>query len=165
MTIAQAFNEIAVAQGGTPSTSGTIAGAIDALNDALAGSDQQAAQTIEDAVRLLGQNIGGGGGGGGTSAHKLYVYAEDYSLTGYTVGFDIVSADELQDATVQVEDNEVHCKVFPTDIEAGEVVTVNGDVLCMLTALEHISNTDITAEGAFAMPKCDTFVFIQFNTD
>lgn len=64
MTIAQAFNEIAVAQGGTASTSGTIAGAIDALNDALAGSDQKAAQTIEDAVRLLGQNIGGGGGGG-----------------------------------------------------------------------------------------------------
>lgn len=60
MTIASAFNEIAVAQGGTPSKSGTIAGAIDALNDALAGSDQQSAQTIEDAVRLLGQNIGGG---------------------------------------------------------------------------------------------------------
>lgn len=60
MTIASAFNDIAVAQGGTPSTSGTIAGAIDALNDALAGSDQQSAQTIEDAVRLLGQNIGGG---------------------------------------------------------------------------------------------------------
>lgn len=60
MTIAQAFNEIAVAQGGTASKSGTIAGAIDALNDALAGSDQQSAQTIEDAVRLLGQNIGGG---------------------------------------------------------------------------------------------------------
>lgn len=68
MTIAQAFNDIAVAQGGTASTSGTIAGAIDALNDALAGSDQQSAQTIEDAVRLLGQNIGGGGGGGGTHA-------------------------------------------------------------------------------------------------
>ena len=60
MTIAQAFNEIAVAQGGTASKSGTIAGAIDALNDALAGSDQASAQTIEDAVRLLGQNIGGG---------------------------------------------------------------------------------------------------------
>ena len=53
MTIAQAFNEIAVAQGGTASKSGTIAGAIDALNDALAGSDQASAQTIEDAVRLV----------------------------------------------------------------------------------------------------------------
>lgn len=71
MTIAQAFNEIAVAQGGTPSKSGTIAGAIDALNDALAGSDQASAQTIEDAVRLLGQNIGGGGGGTHSVACKL----------------------------------------------------------------------------------------------
>ena len=60
MTIANAFNEIAVAHGGTASTSGTIAGAIDALNDALAGSDQEAAATIEDAVRLLGNHIGGG---------------------------------------------------------------------------------------------------------
>ena len=64
MTIAQAFNEIAVAQGGTANNSGTIAGAIDALNDALAGSDQEAAQTIEEAVRLLGQHIGGGSASG-----------------------------------------------------------------------------------------------------
>lgn len=65
MTIAQAFNEIAVAQGGTASKSGSITDAIDALNDALAGSDQAPAQTIEQAVRLLGKNIGGGGGGAG----------------------------------------------------------------------------------------------------
>ena len=66
MTIADAFNEIAVAQGGTPNYSGTIAAAIDALNDALAGSDQPAAQTIEGAVRLLGEHIGGGGGNFGS---------------------------------------------------------------------------------------------------
>lgn len=60
MTIADAFNEITVAQGGTPNYSGTIASAIDALNDALAGSDQPAETTIEGAVRLLGQHIGGG---------------------------------------------------------------------------------------------------------
>ena len=60
MTIADAFNEIAAAQGGEPNYSGTIAAAIDAVNDALAGSDQPAAQTIEGAVRLLGQHIGGG---------------------------------------------------------------------------------------------------------
>lgn len=60
MTIASAFNEITVAQGGTASTSGSIAGAIDKLNDVLAGSDQEAASTIEQAVRLLGQHIGGG---------------------------------------------------------------------------------------------------------
>ena len=118
-----------------------------------------------DVTQYAKANVNIEGGGGGTNAHKLYVYAEDYSLTGYTVGFDIVSVDELQDATVQVEGNEVHCKVFPTDIEAGEVITVTGNVVCLLTTLEHISDTDITAEGAFAMPKCDTFVFIQFNTD
>lgn len=60
MTIAQAFNEITIAQGGTPNNGGTITGAIDALNDTLAGSDQAQGRTIEDAVRLLGQHIGGG---------------------------------------------------------------------------------------------------------
>ena len=62
MTIASAFNEIAVAQGGTAAKSGAITAAIDALNDALAGSDQPQAKTIEQAVRLLGEHIGGGGG-------------------------------------------------------------------------------------------------------
>lgn len=38
-TIAQAFNAITVAQGGTPK-GGTIVDAIDALTDTLAGSDQ-----------------------------------------------------------------------------------------------------------------------------
>ena len=60
MTIASAFNDITVKLGGTPSTSGTVASAIDALNDVLAGSDQPAAQTIEGAVALLGEHISGG---------------------------------------------------------------------------------------------------------
>lgn len=66
MSIAQAFNEITEAQGGAPSSSGSIASAIDALNDTLAGSDQPGAATIEDAVRLLGQHIGGGPAPSGT---------------------------------------------------------------------------------------------------
>ena len=60
MTIASAFNDIAVSQGGTAAKSGSITAAIDALNDALAGSDQPQAKTIEAAVRLLGEHIGGG---------------------------------------------------------------------------------------------------------
>lgn len=63
MTIASAFNDIAVAHGGTAAKSGAITAAIDALNDALAGSDQPQAKTIEQAVRLLGEHIGGGGCG------------------------------------------------------------------------------------------------------
>ena len=59
MSIVSAFNNIAVEQGGPADTSGTIIGAIDALNDALAGSDQERASSIEEAVTLLGGNIGG----------------------------------------------------------------------------------------------------------
>lgn len=58
MTIQSAFNEITDSLGGTPSLDGTIAGAIDALNDTLAGENQERGNSIEDAVRLLGEHIG-----------------------------------------------------------------------------------------------------------
>ena len=76
MTIAGAFNEITENLGGTPSTSGTIAGAIDALNDTLAGSDQSAAMTTEGAIRLFGENIGGGGVTAGTLVPIYISWAE-----------------------------------------------------------------------------------------
>lgn len=76
MTIQKAFNDIAVAQGGTAATEKTITAAIDALNDVLAGSDQPQAKTIEGAVRLLGEHIGGGGGGGDLPA-GYYVISRD----------------------------------------------------------------------------------------
>ena len=59
MTIVQEINKITVAHGGTPKGN-TISQAIDALNDALAGSDQPEAHQIDDAIELLGQHIGGG---------------------------------------------------------------------------------------------------------
>lgn len=82
MTIASAFNEIAVAQGGTAAKSGAITAAIDALNDALAGSDQPQAKTIEQAVRLLGEHIGGGGGG--DSQYPIINYDSDTFLLDWT---------------------------------------------------------------------------------
>lgn len=81
MTIADAFNEITIAQGGTPNYSGTIAAAIDSLNDTLAGSDQPAETTIEGAVRLLGQHIGGGGGYG----YDIVITANMFTFTSSTV--------------------------------------------------------------------------------
>lgn len=74
MTIASAFNDIVTAQGGTPSRDGTITGALDALNDTLSGSDQQRAETIEEAVRMLGNYIGGG-----SASVKFAVTCEDGS--------------------------------------------------------------------------------------
>ena len=82
MTIASAFNDIAVAQGGTAAKSGAITAAIDALNDALAGSDQPQAKTIEGAVRLLGEHIGGGGGG----TVKCYIVNDDDWNTPFNIG-------------------------------------------------------------------------------
>lgn len=58
-TIAQAFNAITVAQGGTPKGA-TIVDAIDGLTDTLAGEDVPRPATIADAVSLLGEHIGGG---------------------------------------------------------------------------------------------------------
>ena len=83
MTIAEAFNDIAVAQGGAASKSGTIAGAIDALNDALAGSDQPAAQTIEGAIKLLGEHIGSGGGGATVKAYIMPEVSYDFETGSY----------------------------------------------------------------------------------
>ena len=82
MTIASAFNDITVAKGGTPNKSGTIAGAIDALNDTLAGSDQPASVTIEGAIKRLGENIGGGGGGSTIGGSYAGVRTLDISWTG-----------------------------------------------------------------------------------
>ena len=83
MTLASAFNDITVAKGGTPNKSGTIAGAIDALNDTLAGSDQPASVTIEGAIKRLGENIGGGGGSFGTLQFVCIEY--DQPVVGYEV--------------------------------------------------------------------------------
>lgn len=152
MTIAQAFNEITLAQGGTPNAGGTIAGAIDALNDTLAGSDQQPAQTIEGAIRLLGAHIGGGVApsgtieitengegidvaqyayadvnvsGGGSTAYKVYIFAQDYSNLKFVYGSGdgvAVETDDLVDATLTIEGNDYPVKAFPEDIPAGEII-------------------------------------------
>ena len=90
MTIASAFNEIAVANGGTADNSGTIAGAVDALADALAGSDVAQGATIEDGVRVLGEYISGGGGGGGDISETNWCMVADPS------GFQYVSAPGTQ---------------------------------------------------------------------
>lgn len=72
MTIASKLNAMAVANGGTADKSGTITGALDALNDALAGSDYQTDKsTIETALDGLGANIGGG-----SVAHGVPVFIE-----------------------------------------------------------------------------------------
>lgn len=102
MTIASAFNDIAVAQGGTAAKSGAITAAIDALNDALAGSDQPQAKTIEQAVRLLGEHIGGGGGGGTV---KCYIINDDDWETPLSTAD--VSVEDGDGASISVSSDEL----------------------------------------------------------
>lgn len=124
MTIADAFNEITIAQGGTPNYSGTIAAAIDALNDALAGSDQDAAQTIEGAVRLLGQHIGSGGGGGTV---KCYIAnGDDAEDDPAFMVSDIVAESPVQTeiTTVKIGQTTYVAQVF--DASVGGIYAVGG---------------------------------------
>ena len=167
MTIAQAFNEIAIAQGGTANTSGTIAGAIDALNDALAGSDQEAAQSIEAAVRLLGQHINAGGGGGGGEAQK-------YAIKCYTradvLDPDVEVASFVCKAVFDDDDGYYTADTSGgnlTEAEAGAVLIGNGEVdedghvVTVVTSDTEPFPVDTTlaaSSGVFVMPSCSVNV-------
>ena len=117
MTIAKAFNEIAVAQGGTADTSGTIAGAIDAVNDALAGSDLPKEPRIEDGIRVLGQHIGGGG-------------SFDYSKTVY-----IFAADSC-DAMIAA-DADLSKVMFSTQLAQGSGMSAIADMYFIYNVESH----------------------------
>jgi hypothetical protein len=102
MTIADAFNDITVANGGTPDTSGTIAGAIDKLADTLAGEDLPERATIEESVAVLGQYIAGGG--------------EPRTYTLYTSGTGVgINGGEVQS----------YSQENPGTVSTGDVLTIN----------------------------------------
>lgn len=159
MTIASAFNDIAVAQGGTAAKSGAITAAIDALNDALAGSDQPQAKTIEEAIRLLGEHIGGGGGSlgsiimigvadsGGDSIPSEYRIGIGESVAATTFMPEMAGA--AVGSSVDIVITEI----------AGDPVTGNETVTAEFTGDESVAFTDFTKslkEGAlhieFTMP-------------
>lgn len=167
-TIAQAFNQITAAQGGTPDVSGSITGAIDALNDALAGSDQPRAAGIAEAVTLLGEHIGGGGGSfgrmgtvsavsGGASfdcvlairasktGSNIAMGAADGSMS-VAMGAYVVGATEngtIQSATYKVSDSGTpqECEIF-SDSSFG--ATVFGFVMPDVTENDYPVLVDVT---------------------
>lgn len=135
MTIAQAFNEIAIAHGGTANNSGTITGAIDALNDALAGSDQAAAETIEDAVRMLGEHIGSGGGGGGVDVGELQGL---YCLANAPAVNDLLSSFEWASVySIKIGGTEI-CGDIAGNY-SGPIYVASGATVCMQQEIEQFS--------------------------
>lgn len=162
MTIADAFNEITVAQGGTPNYSGTIAAAIDALNDALAGSDQPAETTIEGAVRLLGQHIGGSASGtieitenGEGIDVAQYAYA-DVNVSGGTeygaikpITFEVNGAPDVFNLTIMTEEGLRQIGniiVFDGSSSEGEYEAAAGTVIAVDTAMSTDTAT-MTIDG------------------
>lgn len=158
MSIVSAFNDIAVAQGGTADTSGTLVGAIDALNDALAGSPQEAAKTIEGAINLLGENIGGG-----ASSYQIKVYTASEA----DVGFEPVVMPDTYcyQSEIEWDDDGYGTYVPPSDpsapmlssAAAGDCIIVN------LNALETASQA-LLPEGSQAN-QCFTAVYIVPSFD
>lgn len=78
-TIAQELFTIAEAQGGTAEGyPRTIAGAVDALTDALAGSDVDSGRTIAEAVAVMGEYIGGGAPAGDGKLFAMFMSKDDF---------------------------------------------------------------------------------------
>lgn len=149
MTIASAFNDIAVAQGGTAAKSGAITAAIDALNDALAGSDQPTAKTIEEAVRLLGEHIGGGGG---SVKYPITLGQHDHATVTFFSGDDPVTesaAGELLFFMAEADDEWI---VSEVSAEFGNGLPVPID-------------TEEAVEGMFIMPNGELTFSVTTSPD
>lgn len=72
----------------------TVTGALDALADALAGSDVDGGRTIAEAVAAVGENIGGGGGGLPNCQLILAPYESSIELSTLEVGV-VNDSDEM----------------------------------------------------------------------
>ena len=163
MTIAQAFNEIAVAHGGAADKSGTITGAIDALNDALAGSDQEAASTIEGAIKLLGQHIGGGSSVTveplNVTENDTYTAPEGKAYSPVTVNVaGGASFGPLQSVTV----SEVLPAVGDDFYAAASIYEVNGGGIVFAQIVNGFIAAGLTAVsyGMSQYTECDVYVCV-----
>lgn len=83
-TIADELNAISVEHGYTGAAPKTIAGAIDALADTLAGTDVEGKRTIAGAVKALAPYIGSGGGGT-TLGAMVYIESQSSSAVNFSV--------------------------------------------------------------------------------
>lgn len=75
--IKQTILDIAEANGYEGGEPKTIIGALDALTDAVAGDDEDAGKSVNDAVKALAPYIGGGGGGGFGSLQYCAAYVDE----------------------------------------------------------------------------------------
>lgn len=106
-TIADELNAISVEHGYTGAAPKTIAGAIDALADTLAGTDVEGKRTIAGAVKALAPYIGSGGGGAalGELADVSADDAEIAFICVSTMPYDITSGETPSDVVDSIYNN------------------------------------------------------------
>lgn len=85
-TIADELNAISVEHGYTGAAPKTIAGAIDALADTLAGTDVEGKRTIAGAVKAIAPYIGSGGG-----AERVELFEETVTTEVNSYGFNMAT--------------------------------------------------------------------------
>lgn len=152
MTIQAAFNEITETLGGTPSTDGTITGAIDALNDTLAGENQERGTSIENGIRLLGEHIG----------KSSFTATLNSAQNG---SYDVLSATEAEKSYGEGGDTVL--------IPAGELFLIDdwedeGYQLKTITVVTIYDNAPLPlepTEGKYVMPAMPIEITVTFQSD
>ena len=113
-TIADELNAISVEHGYTGAAPKTIAGAIDALADTLAGTDVEGKRTIAGAVKALAPYIGGGGGTTLGELIGITVSVEYSSFSVSTAPYDI-SGESYADVSSSIRSTTNVCGTDSTD--------------------------------------------------
>ena len=135
-TIADELNAISVEHGYTGAAPKTIAGAIDALADTLAGTDVEGRRTIAGAVKALAPYIGTGGGTtlgalvevGASPSGEFHVSTAPYDISGET----------SRDVGISIDSTTNVCMAYTTD----EILAPNGCYVAINNAVPVDWSTD-----------------------
>ena len=170
-TIADELNAISVEHGYTGAAPKTIADAIDALADTLAGEDVKGGRSIAGAIHALAPYIGSGGGGGfepkGMSSIEISEGILGTGPTGFYAGTNEPSTDG---PIIMFNDANV-CMA-----EGSEYIAICGG-LNVMASLPLASGVDADSVGVFygdsevpstkkvlTQPTDDRVLFIAFTT-
>ena len=156
MTICNAIDDIITAQGGTPDSTDTIADSLVNLAGVLAGENYPKDKTIEDAVTLLGEHIGGGGGASVGNITYLFYSSDaapevgefDWDVYGMLESYDMkIGSAPLSNGHISV-DNIAAGVTFDFPLYEGTsckfydcAVTLNGGSLATITSVTEITLT------------------------
>ena len=149
-TIADELNAISVEHGYTGAAPKTIAGAIDALADTLAGTDVEERRTIAGAVKALAPYIGGGGGGslGELQAPIMYV-GDRPAVGGFPTAGTILGVKSVKLGSNYVISSFEH-PFFDAACAAGATVTLHDNQLGNSSAIPVAYACTLDGDGNYA---------------